>query len=230
MEIPKNTTKKKVKKYKLEELRSELETLGVIVDEDSHKNKRKTKRELRKLLVRKLQQVDLDSARKDIHGKTIKTAEDSKEGFTLNIDIPEDVVRVIHDLDAFLNKEMEEMETKENREIDVKFMMNNLLDAVEKINGKDGKELETEERQREHDVKAILDSLRGEVDSTLGLNREEEKVKVSSPCSGDQREEKTGEEVRFWIAREDKRNPYWFIPRRRFRGVDRNSTIQETDL
>ncbi|KAG5276891.1 hypothetical protein AALO_G00110950 [Alosa alosa] len=75
---------------------------------------------------------------------------------------------------------MEEMETTEKREIDVKFMMNNLLDAVEKINGKDGKKLETEERRREHDVKAVHYSLLGEVDSTLGLNREEKKEKVLS--------------------------------------------------
>lgn len=63
--------KKKLHKYKAEDLRRELKALGVNLDEDrdgkgnKKKSGKKTQRELRKLLIRELKMIELDRLRKE---------------------------------------------------------------------------------------------------------------------------------------------------------------------
>ncbi|KAG5260792.1 hypothetical protein AALO_G00296650 [Alosa alosa] len=102
------TIKKCVKKYKLEDLKRELKALGVNVDMDMDENKKnpkkKTKKELQKLLIRELKLVEHGRIRLE------KRARERTEGLTLPMEIPEDVVIVLNDLDTYLDKQLEESE------------------------------------------------------------------------------------------------------------------------
>ncbi|XP_041959098.1 uncharacterized protein LOC121718230 [Alosa sapidissima] len=123
--------KKRVKKYRLEELKRELEALGVNVDGhgqdmDENKNKnKKTKKELQNLLIKELKRV------KDGRTGLGKRAWERAEGLTLPMEIPEDVLNVLHDLDVFLDKELEDCERNEQRDDDVKAVLDSLLDKVD---------------------------------------------------------------------------------------------------
>ncbi|KAG5269304.1 hypothetical protein AALO_G00200540 [Alosa alosa] len=93
--------KKRVKKYRLEELKRELEALGVNIDEDvdetKKKNRKKTKKELQNLLIKELKQLS--------NGKTGLDNRAYEEVFTMSMEIPEDVISVLNDLDTFLDKQ-----------------------------------------------------------------------------------------------------------------------------
>ncbi|XP_041926986.1 uncharacterized protein LOC121690468 [Alosa sapidissima] len=213
------TIKKRVKKYKLEDLKRELKALGVNVDMDENQKnpKKKTKKELQKLLIRELKLVENGRIRLE------KRARERTEGLTLPMEIPEDVVIVLNDLDTYLDKQLEESEINEQREDDVQLVMKNLLDQVE-MNSADRKEVEITERQREEGVKVELDSLLDKVDSTLtseGL-KEGEKVSVLRPEAGDGK--KAELEAHFWGARGNLKDS---IPMKRFR-VARNSSRRLT--
>ncbi|XP_041926263.1 uncharacterized protein LOC121690024 [Alosa sapidissima] len=207
------TIKKRVKKYKLEELKRELEALGVNVDMDMDENKKnpkkKTKKELQKLLIRELKLVEHGRIRLD------KRARERAEGLTLPMEIPEDVVIVLNDLDTYLDKQLEESEINEQREADIQLVMKNLLDQVE-MNSADRKELVITERLREEGVKVELGTLASE-----GL-KEGEKVSVLRPEAGDGK--KAEWEAHFWGARG---NHNGSIPMKRFR-VARNSSRRLT--
>ncbi|KAL2077127.1 hypothetical protein ACEWY4_026631 [Coilia grayii] len=114
--------KKRVHKYKLDKLKRELEALGV----DIHENGKKTKRELRKLLVRELKknkyEIDEEPTEENGMGKS--------EGIVFPMEIPDDIADVLKDLDAVLNKEMEELERNEQKEDEVKAMLDNLQTTV----------------------------------------------------------------------------------------------------
>ncbi|KAG5266455.1 hypothetical protein AALO_G00232290 [Alosa alosa] len=118
--------KKRVKKYGLEEVKRELEVLGVNIDEDvdetKNKNKKMTKNKLQKLLIKELKQVK--------HGKTGLDNMAYEEGF-MPIEIPEDVISILNDLDTFLDKQLEEQERNEQRGDDVKAVLGSLLDKVD---------------------------------------------------------------------------------------------------
>ncbi|KAG5260818.1 hypothetical protein AALO_G00296940 [Alosa alosa] len=208
-----DTIKKRVKKYKLEELKRELEALGVNVDMDMDENKKnpkkKTKKELQKLLIRELKLVEHGRIRLD------KRPRERAEGLTLPMEIPEDVVIVLNDLDTYLDKQLEESEINEQREADIQLVMKNLLDQVE-MNSSDRKELVITERLREEGVKVELGILASE-----GL-KEGEKVSVLRPEAGDGK--KAELEAHFWGARGNLKDS---IPMKRFR-VARNSSRRLT--
>lgn len=107
--------KEKVKKYSLADLRRELEALELNVDTD--RRKKRTKKELQKLLIREQKQLEQDRTR--------------KEGFILPVDIRDDAKAVLADLDEFLDKELAGMQSDEKREDDVKFVMNALLNHAD---------------------------------------------------------------------------------------------------
>ncbi|KAG5277467.1 hypothetical protein AALO_G00117960 [Alosa alosa] len=119
--------KKCVKKYRLEELKRELEALGVNVDGheldmDENKNKnKKTKKELQKLLIKELKRVEDGRTGLD------RRVRERAEGLTLPMEIPQDVLNVLHDLDAFLDKELKDSERNEQRDDDVKAVLDSLL-------------------------------------------------------------------------------------------------------
>ncbi|KAG5275647.1 hypothetical protein AALO_G00123000 [Alosa alosa] len=215
------TIKKRVKKYKLEDLKRELKASGVNVDMDMDENqknpKKKTKKELQKLLIRELKLVEHGRIRLD------KKARERAEGLTLPMEIPEDVVIVLNDLDTYLDKQLEESEINEQREDDIQLVMKNLLDQVE-MNSADRKELEITERQREEGVKVELDSFLDKVDSTLtseGLKEEGEKVSVLRPEAGDWK--KAEREAHFWGARGNHKGS---IPIKGFRVASNSSRWQ----
>ncbi|XP_041920902.1 uncharacterized protein LOC121684853 isoform X2 [Alosa sapidissima] len=121
--------------YRLEKLKRELEALGVNVDGhgqnmDENKNK-KTKKELQKLLIKELKQVEDGRTGLD------KKARERAEGLTLPMEIP-DVLNVIHDLDAFLDKELEDSERNEQRDDDVKAVLDSLLDKEDSTLASEG--------------------------------------------------------------------------------------------
>lgn len=177
--------KKRVKKYSLQDLRRELEALGVDIDKDMDGRTKRTKKELQKLLIQELRRLEQDQTSKETYTESTKTAEGSTvpmdipndvkkdgrkkgdrkrkkkelqkllrqelkrmeqgetspgtytestktaEGFTLPMDIPNDVKMVLADLDEYLDKDLAEMEENEKREDDVKFVMNTLLNEVD---------------------------------------------------------------------------------------------------
>ncbi|KAL2084608.1 hypothetical protein ACEWY4_020126 [Coilia grayii] len=113
--------KKKVKKYSLDELKRELATLGLRVDEmdlNVRKDKKKVKRELRKRLVMELKKVELDRG----------------NGPAFPMHIPKDVMDTLNDLDARLNMELAELE-HEDRKHDVQAVVDHLLDTVDSNQG-----------------------------------------------------------------------------------------------
>ena len=105
--------KKRIKKYKLEELQNELEALGVNVDMDADENKKnskKTQKKLQKLLIRELKQVEQDRI--------------GLEKWT------EDAFIVLNDLDTFLDEQLAEMESNEQ-----KIELDSLLDKADSTLG-----------------------------------------------------------------------------------------------
>ncbi|XP_041927894.1 uncharacterized protein LOC121692916 [Alosa sapidissima] len=145
--------KKRVKKYRLEELKRELEALGVNVDghgQNIDENKNKSKKTKKELQIKKLKQV------KDGRTGLDKRARERAEGLTLPMEIPEDV---LHDLDGFLDKELEDCERNEQRDDDVKAVLDSLLDKVDSTLASEG------------------------------LKDEEEKERVLRPVVGDRKEE-----------------------------------------
>ncbi|KAG5267603.1 hypothetical protein AALO_G00223580 [Alosa alosa] len=134
------TIKKRVKKYGLEELKRELEALGVNIDENvdetKMKNKKKTKKELQKLLIKELKRVE--------HGKTGLDNRAYEDGFTM----PEEVISVLNDLDMFLDKQLEEQERNEQRDNDVKAVLGGILDKVDSALASEGLN-EKEETEKE---------------------------------------------------------------------------------
>ncbi|KAL2102630.1 hypothetical protein ACEWY4_001798 [Coilia grayii] len=112
--------KKKVKKYRLEELKTELAVRGVSVDEDMNLNvsKKKVKRELQRLLILELKKAELVKA----------------NGFTFPMDIPEDVMAALNELDARLDKEFEELENEERKQ-DVEAVVHHVLDEIDTNQG-----------------------------------------------------------------------------------------------
>ncbi|KAL2090478.1 hypothetical protein ACEWY4_012741 [Coilia grayii] len=114
--------KRKVKKFKRHELRTELELLGISLDEDrdqkQRKSRKKMKRELQNLLLAELRKAELDKMK----------------GLTFPMNISDDVNDVLSDLDARLSRELEDLQNKE-REDDVQSVVDYLLDSVDSTLG-----------------------------------------------------------------------------------------------
>ncbi|KAG5278930.1 hypothetical protein AALO_G00104290 [Alosa alosa] len=150
------------------------------MDENKNKNK-KTKKELQNLLIKELKRV------KDGRTGLGKRARERAEGLTLPMEISEDVLNVLHDLDVFLDKELEDCERNEQRDDDVKAVLDSLLDKVDSTLG-------------EQKTSALIES-------SEGL-----KNKVLRPEVGDRKEE-AEREANFWSSRENHKGS---VSRRRF--------------
>ncbi|XP_041918003.1 uncharacterized protein LOC121682069 isoform X2 [Alosa sapidissima] len=183
--------KKCVKKYRLVELKRELEALGVNIDGQVDETKKKNKKELQKLLIKELKKIEHDKKRLDNRAY--------EDGFTMAMDIPEHVLSALNELEAlriYSDEDMDET-TKKNkmkRKIELqRFLINELKevehsktdlhnqvyeekslitmpmdipeDVLDDLDTFLDKQLEVSERYERKDV--VLDSLLFKVDSTL---------------------------------------------------------------
>ncbi|KAL2102988.1 hypothetical protein ACEWY4_002156 [Coilia grayii] len=184
--------KKKVKKYKLDELKAELAALGVIVvleemDPDIRMSKKKVKRHLQKRLISELKKAQLVRA----------------NGFTFPMDIPEDVMDTLNDLDARLDKELEELDNDE-RKHDVQAVVHQLLDDVDT---NEGLTLAGDRKHQMDGTTAVLESL---------ILKGKKRV-LRSWRTRDRQAEMAGQDVHFCCATEEEKKSSWAIPRKRRR-------------
>ncbi|XP_041913445.1 uncharacterized protein LOC121678199 isoform X4 [Alosa sapidissima] len=196
--------RKKLKKYKLEDLKRELEALGIQPDED-RKNEKKLKRELRKVLLRELKRTELeragnggeaggkDEAAEALNGAPERVDPEAEKG----AEEPADGGRAAgldnaeqQDGDSAANGPMKEKGQKEKVALLID-LLGDMTDSVDEVNGilseagcvlrlvKAAGVTNPEEKDIDQDMVAVLDDLLDKVDSNMTLTGEQQGEKDS---------------------------------------------------
>ncbi|XP_041912857.1 uncharacterized protein LOC121677857 isoform X2 [Alosa sapidissima] len=196
--------RKELKKYKLEDLKRELEALGIQPDED-RKNEKKLKRELRKVLLRELKRTELeragnggevggkDEAAEALNGALERVDPEAEKG----AEEPADGGRAAdldnaeqQDGDSAANGPMKEKGQKEKVALLID-LLGDMTDRVDEVNSilseagcvlrlvKAAGVTNPEEKDIDQDVVAVLDDLLDKVDSTMTLTGEQQGEKDS---------------------------------------------------
>ncbi|KAG5275685.1 hypothetical protein AALO_G00123410 [Alosa alosa] len=196
--------RKELKKYKLEDLKRELEALGIQPDED-RKNEKKLKRELRKVLLRELKRTELeragnggeaggkDEAAEALNGAPERVDPEAEKG----AEEPADGGRAAgldnaeqQDGDSAANGPMKEKGQKEKVALLID-LLGDMTDRVDEVNSilseagcvlrlvKAAGVTNPEEKDIDQDVVAVLDDLLDKVDSTMTLTGEQQGEKDS---------------------------------------------------